>query len=53
MEDAGRYDYLVINDRLDEAVEVLRAVIVAERCKGRRSPDGQPLDLAALGFAAQ
>jgi guanylate kinase len=53
MEDAGRYDYLVINDRLDEAVEVLRAVIVAERCKDRRSPDGQPLDLAALGFAAQ
>lgn len=53
MEDADRYDYLVINDRLDEAVEVLRAVIIAERCKGRRNPDGQPLDLAALGFAAQ
>ncbi len=49
MEDAGRYDYLLINDRLEEAVEVLRAVIIAERCKGRRTPDGQPLDLAALG----
>ncbi len=53
MEDAGRYDYLVINDRLDEAVEVLRAVVIAERCKARRTPDGQPLDLAALGFTAQ
>ncbi|MFH1019698.1 MAG: guanylate kinase [Pseudomonadota bacterium] len=53
MEDAGRYDYLVINDRLDEAVEVLRAVIIAERCKTRRNPDGQPLDLVALGLEAQ
>ena len=53
MEDAGRYDYLVINDRLDEAVEVLRAVIIAERCKGRRNPDGQPLDLASLGLGPQ
>lgn len=53
MEDADRYDYLVINDRLDEAVEVLRAVIIAERCKTRRNPDGQPLDLAAMGFGPQ
>lgn len=53
MEDAGRYDYLVINDRLDEAVEILRAVVIAERCKGRRSPAGQPLDLASLGCGPQ
>lgn len=53
MEDAGRYDYLVINDQLDEAVEVLRAVVIAERCKARRSPNGQPIDLVALGFAPQ
>ncbi len=53
MEDAARYDYLVLNDRLDEAVEVLRAVIIAERCKTRRNPDGLPLDLAALGFGPQ
>lgn len=44
MEDAGRYDYLVINDQLDEAVEVLRAVVIAERCKARRSPNGPPID---------
>jgi len=48
MEDAGRYDYLVINDRLDEAVDVLRAVVIAERCKGRRNPDGRPIDLAGM-----
>ena len=53
MEDADRYDYLVINDRLDEAVEVLRAVVIAERCKGRRNTNGQPIDLAALGFDPQ
>ena len=44
MEDADLYDYLVINDRLDEAVEVLRAVIIAERCKARRNPDGLSID---------
>lgn len=44
MEDAEGYDYLVINDQLDEAVEVLRAVVIAERCKARRSPNGQPID---------
>lgn len=51
--DADRYDYLIINDRLEEAVEVLRAVVIAERCKGRRNPDGQPLDLASLGLGPQ
>ena len=44
MTDAERYDYLVVNDRLDEAVDTLRAVVIAERCKGRRTPDGHPID---------
>ncbi|MHB1379838.1 MAG: guanylate kinase [Desulfurivibrionaceae bacterium] len=48
MTDAERYDYLVINDQLDEAVEVLRAVVIAERCKARRSPNGQPIDFAGI-----
>jgi guanylate kinase len=52
MEDADRYDYLVINDQLDEAVDILRAVVIAERCKARRIPNGQPIDLAALGFGS-
>ncbi|BCO09855.1 guanylate kinase [Desulfolithobacter dissulfuricans] len=40
MEAASEYDYLVINDRLDEAVESLRAIIIAERSRRRRRIDG-------------
>ncbi|VAW40432.1 Guanylate kinase [hydrothermal vent metagenome] len=38
-----RYDYLVVNDRLDEAVESLRSIIIAERCRRRRAVDGAPV----------
>ena len=37
-----QYDYLIINDRLDEAVDSLRAIIIAERSRRRRSPGGLP-----------
>ena len=40
-----RYDYLVINDKLQEAVEGLRSIIIAERCRHRRSSDGSPMIL--------
>ncbi|HEY5999604.1 MAG TPA: guanylate kinase [bacterium] len=33
---APRYDYLVINDTVDQAVEDLRAIILAERCRTQR-----------------
>ncbi len=33
---ARRYDYLVMNDRIENAVEALRAIIIAERCRVRR-----------------
>lgn len=40
---APRYDYLVVNDRLPEAVERLRAIILAERVRirppGPRAPE--------------
>ena len=39
----GRYDYLIINDRLEEAVDSLRSIIIAERCRRRRSPAGLPV----------
>lgn len=39
----GAYDYLIVNDRLDEAVESLRSIVIAERCRQRRTPHGQPL----------
>ncbi len=33
---AERYDYLVVNDRIEKAVEALRAIVIAERCRVRR-----------------
>jgi guanylate kinase len=33
---ARHYDYLVVNDRIERAVEDLRAIIIAERCRVRR-----------------
>lgn len=38
-----RYDYLIINDRLEEAIDSLHSIIVAERCRRRRSPSGLPV----------
>jgi guanylate kinase len=43
MEDAGEYDYLIVNDKLDEAVEALKSIIIAERCRRRRGRDGLPV----------
>jgi guanylate kinase len=43
-----KYDYLVVNDRLPEAVESLRAIIIAERCRRRRSLDGTPFIVSGL-----
>jgi guanylate kinase len=39
----GVYDYLIVNDRLEDAVESLHSIIIAERCRQRRAPDGQPM----------
>ena len=33
---ARQYDYLVVNDRIEKAVEDLRAIVIAERCRIRR-----------------
>jgi len=43
-----RYQYLVVNDLLEEAVESLRSIIIAERCRRRRSPTGISVDLSLL-----
>ena len=45
MEAAREYQYLIVNDVLDEAAEVLRAIILAERAKAHRLPDGNPITL--------
>lgn len=43
--DAEAYDYLITNDNLDNAVDVLRSIIIAERSRHRRDHNGQPLTL--------
>ncbi|HHO47048.1 MAG TPA: guanylate kinase [Desulfobacteraceae bacterium] len=43
MQFMDQYDYLIINDRLAEAVDCLRSIVVAERCRRRRSPAGLPV----------
>jgi guanylate kinase len=45
LEEEHLYDYLIINDVLETAVETLVSVIIAERSKQRRSKEGIPLTL--------
>lgn len=45
MQAASDYDYLVINDSLEEAASTLLAVIIAERSRSHRLPTGEPIDL--------
>lgn len=42
------YDYVIVNDKVDQAVEVLKAIIIAERSKKRRGLSGEPLNLVFL-----
>ena len=42
---APNYEYLIVNDVLDEAVESLRSILIAERLRRRRSLAGMPIDL--------
>lgn len=42
---AEGYQYLIINDDLDEAAELLAAIVLAERARAHRRPSGEPIDL--------
>ncbi|MCL2341100.1 MAG: guanylate kinase [Proteobacteria bacterium] len=44
---AGAYDYLIVNDQVDQAAASLRGIIVAERARQRRMPDGRPAQWSA------
>jgi guanylate kinase len=33
MEEASRYHYVVVNERMEEAIEKLKSIIIAERCR--------------------
>ena len=46
MKSLGHYDYVIVNERVDQAVEVLRSIIIAERSRKRRNISGEPLNLS-------
>jgi guanylate kinase len=46
--DLDSYDFLIVNDVLDQAVEMLRSIILSQRSKGRRTVAGQPVDLSVV-----
>ncbi len=43
MQAVNEYEYLVINDQLQETVATLSSIIVAERARAHRLPSGQPI----------
>ena len=43
MADLDLYDYVVVNDVVENAAEILRSIIIAERSRKRRSATGAPL----------
>ncbi len=45
MQAAPDYEYLVINDSVEDAAAALVSVIVAERSRSRRLPTGEAIDL--------
>lgn len=42
--DMDMYDYIIVNDEIENGVEVLRSIIIAERSKAKRSATGAPLN---------
>jgi guanylate kinase len=48
MADLDQYDYVVVNDVVENAAEVLRSIIVAERSRKRRSATGAPLQFQSI-----
>lgn len=49
VEEAPLYNFVVVNDRLDEAVTAFRSILLAERCRGRRGLDGRELAFPGIG----
>jgi guanylate kinase len=45
MQSIEQYDYVIVNDTVDQAVEVLKSIIIAERSRKRRGRSGEPLNL--------
>jgi guanylate kinase len=45
MQSITNYDYVIVNDSVDKAVEILKSIIIAERSRTRRGLSGEPLNL--------
>lgn len=45
MKSIDHYDYVIVNDKVEQATEVLRSIIIAERSRKRRSISGKSLNL--------
>jgi guanylate kinase len=45
MKNIDQYDYVIVNDTVVEAVDILKSIIIAERSRKRRSRSGAPLKL--------
>ncbi|MFH2123904.1 MAG: guanylate kinase [Pseudomonadota bacterium] len=48
MEAALEYEYLIVNDHLEQAIDTLRAVVIAERSRGHRLPTGQAIEILGV-----
>lgn len=46
--DMDRYDYVIMNDVVENGVQILKSIIVAERSRNRRSINGASLEFATL-----
>ncbi|KAF0189195.1 MAG: guanylate [Desulfobulbaceae bacterium] len=47
MQEALAYDYLVVNDTLEQAIDTVRAIIIAERSRGHRLPTGEAIKIVS------
>ncbi len=45
MQAAVDYEYLIVNDSLEQAFDTLRAIVIAERSRGHRLPTGQSIEI--------
>jgi len=43
LQHAAQYDYLIVNDVLEEAITTFKAIVIAQRAANGRALDGRPL----------
>jgi len=45
MRQATEYDYIILNDKLEEAITTFKAIVIAQRAASQRTLAGQPINL--------